>query len=76
LFKLKVLVKANDHPASKPRRIIAELVVGVAEASPNGLSKCSPAISTLRSTRSTGVQNGGRRGSAGINKPCKDYKWM
>ena len=39
LSKLNVLVSANDHPASKPRLIIAELVVGVAEASPNGFSK-------------------------------------
>jgi len=32
LSKLKVLVRENDQPASKPRRIIAELVVGIAEA--------------------------------------------
>ena len=39
LSKLNVLVRAKAHPASKPRLIIAELVVGVADASPNGFSK-------------------------------------
>ena len=48
---------AKLHPASKDLLIIAELVVGVAEARPNGFSNFSPHTSMLRSTRSTGVKN-------------------
>ena len=62
LSKVKVLVSAKLQPASKLLRIIAELVVGVADASPKGFSNLSPAISTLRSTRSMGVKKFGRRG--------------
>ena len=55
LSKLNVLVTAKLHPASNALLIMAELVVGVAEARPNGFSKWRPAVSTLMFTRSTGV---------------------
>ena len=49
------MVTAKLHPASNALLIMAELVVGVAEARPNGFSNRRPTISMLRSTRSTGV---------------------
>ena len=65
LSKTKVFVTAKLHPASKALRIIGELVVGVAEASPNGFSNFNPAHSTLMSTRSMGVKKFGSCGSGG-----------
>ena len=73
LSREKVLVTAKLHPASNARRIIAELVVGVAEARPNGFSNLRPHISTLMSTRSTGVKNFGSWGSAEMNRPWRDW---
>ena len=58
-----VFVKPNPHPASKARRIIGALVVGGADANPNGLGNFKPHTSTLVSTRSIGVQNKGSFGS-------------
>ena len=55
LSREKVLVTAKLHPASNARRIMAELVVGVADARPNGFSNLRPHISMLMSTKSTGV---------------------
>ncbi len=52
---------------------MAELVVGVAEARPKGFSNLSPHISTLMSTRSTGVKNLGREGSGGTYRPWRDW---
>lgn len=45
-----VLVKAKPHPCSKALLIIAVLVVGGAEARPNGLGNFIPHTSTLMST--------------------------
>ena len=72
LSRVKVLVTAKLHPASKDLRIIAELVEGVAEASPNGFWNFNRVTSTLRSTRSTGVKNFGRQGSNDTNSPWRD----
>ena len=58
----KVLVTAKAQPASKALLIMAELVVGVAEASPNGFSNFNPTNSRLMSTLSTGVKNLGSWG--------------
>ena len=63
MSKYYVLVTAKFHPASKALHIIAELVVGVAEARPNGFSNLRPHISTLTSTSSIGVKNFGSSGS-------------
>ena len=71
LSREKVLVTAKDHPASNALRIMAELVVGVAEASPKGFSNLSPAISTLMSTRSTGVKKFGSLGEASTYRPWR-----
>jgi hypothetical protein len=57
-----VLVTANPQPASKDLRIMSAEVQGVADASPNGLGKLIPAISTEISTRSTGVKKFGNLG--------------
>lgn len=65
LSRVKVLVTAKLQPASKALRIMAALVVGVAEARPKGFSNFNPATSTLRSTRSTGEKKFGRHGSGG-----------
>ena len=65
LSKQYVLVTEKLHPASKALRIMAELVVGVAEARPKGFSNLSPHISTLTSTSSIGVKNLGSSGSDG-----------
>lgn len=46
----KVLVKAKPHPCSKALLIIAVLVVGGAEARPNGFGNFIPQTSTLMST--------------------------
>ena len=73
LSREKVLVTANAHPASNALLIMAELVVGVAEASPKGFSNLSPTISTLMSTRSTGVKKFGSLGVASTYNPCKDW---
>ena len=72
LSRENVLVTAKLHPASNARRIIAELVVGVAEAKPNGFSNLSPHISTLMSTKSMGVKNFGNWGTSGIKRPWRD----
>ena len=69
LSRANVLVRAKLHPASKARRIMAELVVGVAEARPKGFWNLRPHISTLTSTRSTGVKNLGRAGLSGTCRP-------
>ena len=55
LSRANVLVTANPQPASKPRLIIAALVVGGALAKPNGFSNFNPQISTLKSTLSISV---------------------
>ena len=54
LSKQYVAVTVKLHPASKALRIMAELVVGVAEAKPKGFSNLRPHISTLTSI---GVKN-------------------
>lgn len=55
LSRLNVFVSANPQPFSKARRIIAEVVVGGAEARPNGFLNLMPHIVTLTSTESIGV---------------------
>ncbi|TNN60410.1 hypothetical protein EYF80_029399 [Liparis tanakae] len=45
-----VLVKAKPHPCSKALLIMAVLVVGGADARPNGLGNLIPHTSTLMST--------------------------
>lgn len=55
LSRANVLVTANPQPASRPRLIIAAVVVGGALAKPNGFSNFSPQISTLKSTLSISV---------------------
>lgn len=52
LSKPNVLVRAKPHPCSKALLIIAVLVVGGAEASPNGLGNLIPQTSRLMSTSS------------------------
>ena len=71
---MNVLVTAKLHPASNARLIMADEVVGVAEASPKGFSNLSPATSTKTSTWSTGVKNLGSWGSGGMNSPCNDWE--
>ena len=73
LSRPNVFVTANAQPASKALRIIAELVVGVAEASPKGFSNFNPTNSMLMSTVSTGVKNFGSWGSGGMKIPCRDW---
>lgn len=55
LSRAKVLVTAKAHPASKALLIMAEEVVGGAEANPNGFSNLMPQTSTERSTSSIAV---------------------
>ena len=50
LFSPNVLVRAKPHPCSKALLIIAVLVVGGADARPNGLGNLIPQTSTLMST--------------------------
>ena len=71
LSRAKVLVTAKDHPASKALRIMAALVVGVAEARPNGFLNLSPHISTDTSTLSMGVQKSGREGVSSTKRPWR-----
>lgn len=73
LSRANVLVTANAQPASNALLIIAELVVGVAEASPKGFSNLRPTISTLMSTKSTGVKKLGSLGVVSTYNPCKDW---
>lgn len=62
LSKANVLVTAKPQPCSNERRIMADAVVGGADARPYGFSNLMPHSSTDMSTSSIAEWN---RGSAG-----------
>lgn len=55
LSSANVFVTANPQPCSNARRIMADAVVGGAEANPYGFSNFMPQTSTEMSTSSIGL---------------------
>lgn len=69
-----VFVTANPHPCSKALLIIAALVVGGAEARPNGFGNFIPQTSMLVSTWSIALKNNGSFGTESTVCPYRDFK--
>jgi hypothetical protein len=66
----------KPHPSSMARRHIGAEVVGGADARPNGLGNLSPQMSTLRSTASISVKNGGSAGVFPTSTPPRLCRYL